>query len=157
MSNGEPINTILKVVIISLSTLFGSLFATSTYSKYKTNKKRLLANESKKEAIEKSLVKEKEKLEELNKIQKPIESEDNITSTKVEYLNKLKVLRNILEIYYQCGYNKNKYERYLQNGILEKKLSRYYTLEEIKLIREYLEEKKSTQVKETECKLKLCK
>lgn len=141
MTNGDIVNTILKVLIISLTTIFGGAFLLSNYNSYKYNKKKLDGNESKKEAIEKTLDKEKQKLEELNKTQKSSKLEEEMSSRKVNYLNRLRKLRNDLDAYYGCGYNKQKYERYLKSGKLEKKLSRKYTLEEIKLIKEYLQQK----------------
>ena len=143
MTNGDIVNTILKALIISLTTIFGGAFFLSNYNAYKTHKKKLEGNESKKEAIEKSLEKAKQKLEELNKTQKPSKLDEEMSSNKVNYLNRLRKLRNDLDVYYGCGYNKEKFERYLKSGKLERKLSKKYTLEEIELIKEYLEQSKS--------------
>ena len=54
-------------------------------------------------------------------------------------------LRDNLRVYYGCGYNIDKYQKYLQNGKLERKLAKYYTEEEIELIKNYLEEKQKEE------------
>lgn len=154
MSNGDVVNTILKILILSLTAVFGGAFTLSAYSSYKSHKRKLEANESKKEMIEKSLEKEKQKLEELEQTKQSALLEEEITSKDVNYLRRLIELREYLDLFYNCGYNKQKYERYLKSGKLEKKLERkQYREEEIKLMKEYLESKQNEYSNEQEMKL----
>ena len=137
--------TLIQGLMLSLITIFGGGFVFGINKSCKEKKKKLNGNETKKEAIEKSLEKEKEKLVELERTKQKTtidekELENNICSKKVNDLQALRNLRDNLRVYYGFGYNRKKYERYLKAGKLDKKLQKYYSQEEIELIRENLEE-----------------
>ena len=109
------------------------------------------------------LEKEKEKLINLEK-ERTRNNEDTKTYSKlVDDKKQLEALRKLLETYYEIGYNSEKYYRYYQQGKLEEKLQsyyryypqgkmeeklqRYYSDLEIKLAKEYLEQKGPSLVK----------
>jgi len=46
-------------------------------------------------------------------------------------------------LYYDCGYNEDKYTKYYQKGILDKKLLGRYTEYGVELIENYLEDKQT--------------
>lgn len=132
--------TLIQGLMLSLITIFGGGFVLGIYNSYKDKKRKLNGNKTKKEAIEKSLVQEKQKLEELEKTKQKTHLEEEMCSKKVNDLQSLRTLRDNLRAYYGCGYNRKKYERYLKAGKLEKKLQKYYSQDEIELIKENLEE-----------------
>ena len=141
---------LIQGLMITIITIFGGGFVFGIHKSCKEKKRKLSGNETKKEAIEKSLEKEKQKLEELEKTKQKTtiddkELENNICSKRVNYLHALLKLRDNLRAYYGCGYNIDKYQKYLQNGKLERKLAKYYTEEEIELIKNYLEEKQKEE------------
>ena len=104
--------------------------------------------------IEKSLEKEKQKLKELEQTKTEDFLEEKIVSKDVNYLKRLIELREYLDLFYMCGYNKEKYERYLKSGKLEKKLEKnQFKKEKIELIKEYLESKQKEYSNQQEMKL----
>lgn len=131
----------LKLFILAVTTLFGGSFTLSTYNAYKYNKKRLNGQKCKKSAIENSLEQAKQKLEKLNQEKESARLDENVCSNKVNYLMRLIKLRDYLNVYYGCGYNEKKYEKYYLAGTLEKKLERKYTKEQIQQIKDYFERK----------------
>lgn len=139
MTNGHA-RTLIQGLLLSLNTILGGGFILGLYNSYKDKKRKLNGNKTKKEAIEKSLVQEKQKLEELEKTKQKTHLEEEMCSKKVNDLQSLRNLRDNLRAYYGCGYNRKKYERYLKAGKLEKKLQKYYSQDEIELIKENLEE-----------------
>lgn len=134
------LSNVIKGVMLAGIGIFVLGFILPDIKNYKYNKRKLHGFETKKEEAEKLLEKEKEKLEELHKTKEVVQPKEKIYSKKVEYLNELIKQRVYLDLYYGCGYNRKKYEKYLQAGKLERKLLRKgYTEEEIKLIRENIE------------------
>ena len=65
----------------------------------------------------------------------------------VDDLKQLKRIKFYLNLYYNLGYNENKYYRYFQQGKLDKKLQKSYIKEEIDIAKEYFEEKEKVLVK----------
>lgn len=130
----------LKGFILSVTAFFGGIFTFSSYRSYRRNKKRVNGLLSEKKAIEETLEHEKEHLLDLQiEKQKTLHTEEYFEK-EVPDLEELRDLRNYLNLYYDCGYHKEKYGRYLQNGKLEKKLGKYYNEKGLELIEEYLEE-----------------
>ena len=132
--------TLIQGLLLSLNTIFGGGFLLGLYNSYNSKKRKLNGNTTKKDEIEKSLLKEKQKLEELEKIKQKTKLEEEMCSKKVHDLQALRNLRDNLRVYYGFGYNRKKYERYLKSGKLDKKLQKYYSQDEIELIKENLEE-----------------
>lgn len=135
------LGSFIKILVLSVTALFGSAFTLSTYKAYKYNQRRVKGQKCKKNAMEKSLEEAKQKLEKLNQEKEPSKLAENISSNKVNYLMELIKLRDYLNVYYGCGYNEKKYEKYYLAGTLEKKLERKYTEEQIKQIKDYFESK----------------
>lgn len=68
-------------------------------------------------------------------------------SVQVDDLQQLKMLKKHLELYYDLGYNEDRYRRYYQHQNLDKKLERLYSESEIALAKEYFKEKENVLVK----------
>lgn len=147
MSTNDAASIVIKGVTIVLTAVFGGVFTFSSYTSYKYNKKRLNGQLRKKEEIEKTIEKEKEKLEDLNKTREYAKLEENICSKKVSHLYRLTRLRDYLDIYYSCAFNREIFQKYLQANKLEKKLRKYYNDEEIELIRQELMKEEGYQRK----------
>ena len=92
--------------------------------------------------LEDELLKEEEKLEEL-KNSKSLKSESKNKSS-IEYL---KSLKKQIKIYYDLGYNNNKYKRQYKKGVLEHELSKNYDQEEIDIAKKYMEDEGPVLVK----------
>ena len=132
------VGPILKGLTVVATISCGSIAIIPTWKDYIKQKKRLNGQLRKKEELEKTIEQEKSKLEELNETREETKLKDNISSHRVEYLNRLLRIRNQIDVYYGIAANKEKYLKYLQAGKLERKLSKYYTDEEIEIIKEEL-------------------
>ena len=130
----------LKVFILSVTALFGGMLTYSSYSSYRKNKRKISGLLSEKKAIEETLDQEKAHLIDLQLEKKKVVASEEYFEKEVPDLEELRDLRNYLDLYYDCGYHKEKYGRYLQNGKLEKKLGKYYNEKGLELIEGYLEE-----------------
>ncbi len=153
-SDGKAFNTLIETnvgtfnvgaliiaVIGCISTPIFTLLESYLYKQYKDAKKTEKGINSELEFLEKQLEKETEKLESL-KQEKTKNNEDNSFRTvKVDDLQQLKMLRNYLQLYFDLGYNGEKYYQYYEQGKLDKKLEKNYDGEAIELAKEYLEEK----------------
>ena len=82
------------------------------------------------------LEREKEKLEELREKYQKNKSKFRITYINHEKIDEL--LNDTFKLYYDCGYNGNKYYKYFKKGVLEKRLSKKYSKEELEEIKRYL-------------------
>lgn len=103
--------------------------------------------ESKLSAARKKLLEEKKKLEELQLSKEKSISNNTCTDfnpIRIEIKDKevLKQLRDYLSFYEYCGYYEDKFQKYYQNVQLGQKLKKDHTVEEIKEINHYLEEKR---------------
>lgn len=142
MMEMHPLLTpIVKGIAIFFSAAFGGLAYLTSYFDGIENKRKLRGLESKKEALEKTLEAEKQHLEELNREKQKQESSEKFFTKEVDDLETLNDMRNYIELYYDCGVNRKKYEKYYQEGTLEKKLGKRYTPAGIKLIKEWLDQK----------------
>ena len=130
----------LKGFILSVTALFGGMLTYSSYSSYRKNKRKISGLLSEKKAIEETLDQEKAHLIDLQLEKKKVVASEEYFEKEVPDLEELRDLRNYLDLYYDCGYHKEKYGRYLQNGKLEKKLGKYYNEKGLELIEEYLQE-----------------
>lgn len=66
-----------------------------------------------------------------------------IETKKVDDKEEISQLLSYGSLYYDCGYNENKYIKYYQKGILNKKLLGRYTEYGVELIEDYLEDKQT--------------
>lgn len=135
----------VKGIAIFFSVTFGGLAYLTTFIDGITNKEQIRGLESKKEALEKTLEAEKKHLEELNREKQKQESTERFFEKEVDDLETLNDMRDYIELYYDCGVNRKKYERYYQEGTLENKLRKKYTPAGIELIKEWIEEKQAAE------------
>ena len=68
-------------------------------------------------------------------------------NVKVDDIEELKQLKNMLLLYYDLGFNPKKYYKLQKQGKLKERLAKKYSENEIKLVEQYLEEKGPTLVK----------
>lgn len=154
ISGGEAFNTLIETnvgtfnvgaliiaVIGCISTPIFTLLESYLYKQYKDAKKEEKGINSELEFLEKQLEKEKEHLENLKREKTKNNEDNNFRTVKVDDLQELKMLRNYLELYFDLGYNGEKYYQYYEQGKLDKKLEKNYDDEAIELAKEYLEEK----------------
>lgn len=150
MMEMHPLLTpVVKGIAVFFSITFGGLgFLTSFIDKI-NNKEKLRGLESKEEALEKTLKDEKEYLEKLHTEKQKQQSSENFFEREVDDLETLRSMRDYIDLYYDCGVNRKKYEKYYQEGTLDKKLSKKYTPEGIRLIKEWIESKNIADKEET--------
>lgn len=100
---------------------------------------------------------EKERLKE--DIDRLINEKNNTLETKAIESDKIieikdrdiiSYLLNVTKLYYECGYNQNKYLKYYLRGVLRKVLKSEYTDEQIELIAKKMKESLEKQLKELE-------
>ena len=99
------------------------------------------------EFLKRKLVEEKEKLNTLKKQSIETEKKEDFKIVKVDDIEELKQLKNMLLLYYDLGFNPKKYYKLQQQGKLKERLAKKYSENEIKLVEQYLEEKGPTLVK----------
>ena len=125
----------------------GLYLSTIQYINYKHRKKIKKAIDSELEFLKTKLIEKQDSLESL-KQEKQRNSED--TTFRLEKVNdtrELAALQNLSNVYYDLGYNDEKYYRYYQQGKLKERLQGKYSEEEIELAKKFLEEKGPTLVK----------
>lgn len=131
---------VIKYFTLGVTGIFGGLFTYSSFSSYRKNKKRVSGLISEKKALEETLDREREHLLDLQIEKNKTVAESEFFEKEVDDLETLRGIRSYINLYYDCGYNKEKYGKYLQDGKLSKKLGKYYNEHGIELIEEYLEE-----------------
>ncbi len=120
------------------------------YRDYKNSIKEEKGINSEIEFLKQQIIIEKQKLFELEKEKTKNREDKRFKSVEVDDLEKLKALKSYLNLYYDLGYNGEKYYKYYLQGKLDNKLCKYYNDVGIELAKEYLEEKVSTLVKKEE-------
>ena len=93
------------------------------------------------EFLYKQLVKEKEKLEELNNNKTKENMPEGLKISEINDRNLLESIKHNLELHYNLGYNLEKYYEYLEDGILEEKINEEYSQSDVEDAIEFLEEK----------------
>lgn len=137
--NEEVINLIKAMFIFGASTFSVSmLYTLFEYFNLKNVKK---GNSKELELLEKRLILEKDKLNNLKNSKAVVKENKNFKVVKINSLEELKKLRRYCDLYYKLGILEKKYLKYYQNEKLEKKLSKYYTNEELYIIEDYFKEK----------------
>lgn len=154
LTNGEKpiINTVFGAIpVYTLTTIstavfllpFCSLISLSLYHNYKTSQKEENGMQAELSFLKQALLKEKARLVELKN-----QNSDSRNTLKNEFecisiteSEKLSTIKCHLDLYYDCGYNINKYSKFYEKGILLMKLKKSHTDYEISLIEEYIGEK----------------
>lgn len=152
----NTINTIFGPMNEALlySSLFSALYLPfvglvefSMYRKHKDSLKKEKGINSALEFLKKQIIEERENLVALKKVKARTEEKKEFRVVKVDDLEKLKAVKSWLSLYYDLGYNGQKYYEYYQKGKLDAKLRKYYNDNGIGAAREYLEEKSPVLVK----------
>ena len=99
--------------------------------------------------LNKMLKEEKKKLKELQINKTIIQTKENLSVSQVNYLDKLKLLRDTLDFYNTLGYNENEFFEYYQNGELEEKLGDTLTNEEVYMAKDYFRKKEEKRLIKT--------
>lgn len=132
------------LISISMSICFIPISAgleLSMYKDYKYSLKREKGINSELGYLKQQIEKEKEYLESLKQERTRNKEKTDFRTVKVDDLQQLKALKSYLDLYFDLGYNGEKYYKYFQEGQLDTKLQKYYTDTGIQLAKEYIEEK----------------
>ena len=158
-NSGVYINTINTIFgPMNEALLYSSVFSTvflplaglmefNMYSQHKDRLKNEKGVNSELDFLKKQIFEEKEKLVELKKQKTKTELKNGFKVVKVDDIEKLKSLKSWFNLYYDLGYNEEKYYDYFQKGKLDSKLSKHYNEIGIEAAKEYLQEKGPTLVK----------
>ena len=125
----------------------GSSLSLYDYSNYKNKIKKVNGINSELEFLKLQVEREKETLISLQSNKTRNNEKIECKSVQVDDLQQLKMLKKHLELYYDLGYNEDRYRRYYQHQNLDKKLERLYSESEIVLAKEYFKEKENVLVK----------
>ena len=155
LSSGETISTtifgirsISEIIIFSCTVTYFPVavcLSIGEYFDYKKTLKKEKGIENQLLKLSETLKEEKEYLERIKRENLSSESQNNEKKLKIGIIDDKEILvnlRQLINLFYDCGYNEDKYYRYYQNGALKEKLYSHYTDEGIEMIEEYLEEKK---------------
>lgn len=126
-----------------LSITLGGMLSLTQYKSYKNSKKRLQGYVNEKENLELILKEIQENLMTLKNSLKQTSIDKKIETKKVDDKEEISQLLSYGSLYYDCGYNEDKYTKYYQKGILDKKLLGRYTEYGVELIEDYLEDKQT--------------
>lgn len=136
------------IPIVSISTIpFGALAEICQYIIYKDSIKKGNAINSELDFLRKEIENRKEHLEKLK--QEKVRNNENtdFRTVKVNDLQYLESLKSYLNLYSDLGYNYEKYYRFYQEGQLDQKLEKLYSVKNIQLAKEYFKEKGPTLTK----------
>lgn len=139
----EKIGISLYCLLNFLSFYFGGMLSLIQYKSYKKSKKRLQGYVNEKENLELILKEIQENLMTLKNSLKQTSIDKKIETKKVDDKEEISQLLSYGSLYYDCGYNEDKYTKYYQKGILDKKLLGRYTEYGVELIEDYLEDKQT--------------
>ena len=126
--------------IFSLAFAVRIVATMSEYIELKNLKKRIRGLNNGKISLDNKLLKERERLEQLNNEKEYVRNTGMVVK-RVNDSEEIKELRNLATLYYDCGYHEDEYTRYYKNNTLEGKLMRAFSSEEIEIIKEYFENK----------------
>lgn len=135
------LNLIYTLITGGIFIPFGALLSYVSHKDQMEYIKIQNGRENELEFLKNRLLKEKEKLEELNNNKTNNKEKKDTYSSKVDSIEELKKLRSYINLYYDLGYNEKKYYNYYGQGKLNNKLKKEYSEQGIKLANEYFEEK----------------
>ncbi len=144
-SSGQFLSMISSILFLPVA----ALLEFDTYRQYKRSLKEEKGVNNELEFLKKQLLEEKQVLEDL-KIKKQENNkidEKEFKVVKVDDKQQLDTLNSNLYLYFDLGYNEEKYLKYYQQGKLDEKLKDSYNDLGIEIIKETLEEKGPTLVK----------
>lgn len=137
MSQAMAVSIPMSICIIPLG-LGIELF---THSEYKNSIKKEKGINSQLAFLKQQIEKERDELEGLKQDKSKTNESTEFRTVKVDDLQQLKILREYLNLYFDLGYNGQKYYQYYQRGQLDRKLQKYYSDTGIQKAKDYLEEK----------------
>ena len=137
MSKVAVFTLAISVPLISLVSMFELAF----YTQHRDSQQKEKGVNSELEFLKKQIIIEKEKLASLQKEKIKKEEKKEFKVVKVDDLQTLQALKNSLCLYFDLGYNGEKYYKYYLQGKLDRKLDKYYNDTGIEIAREYLGEK----------------
>ena len=157
---GKPYNTIVDtmfgpmksgiastIIMTFFCETLGIVFSVEKLVDQLQNKRKLKGIEYQLEYLKKNIIREQEKLEELNRNKNYEHENKNFRMVKIND-EAIKNLNSELKLYYSCGYNGKKYYKYYKkHKQLPKELIETFKNGEIEIIREFLEEKGPQLVK----------
>lgn len=143
VNEGVLYSSIFSSIFLPLGTVLEVMF----YQQYKDEKRKEKGTNSELEFLQKQIIEEKQKLEDLKKEKKRAKEDKEFRVVEVDDEQQLKALKSYLSLYFDLGYNVEEYFKYYQHGKLDKKLRKYYTDKGIDVAKEYLEEKGPTLVR----------
>lgn len=137
-----PISIFLSGVISLVGIGFLDSVLLAWKSDIKIDEKKIGGNEKQYEYITKELAKQKELLEKLHNEKEKIKTNDSheLEITKINDKDRLNDLEYYMDLYYNLGYNYDKFLKYYNNGILREKMGKRYTYEKKELIENYFKE-----------------
>ncbi len=145
---GSMNEAVFSIGLCSITVLpLVSLFELDGYKKHRERLKEEKGVNSELDFLKEQLIKEKEHLIKLQNDKKRDNENKEFRVVEVNDLERLRNFRSHMNLFYDLGYNGEKYYKYLQEGKLETKLSKHYTELGIGVAKEYLEEKGPTLVK----------
>ena len=120
------LNLIYTLITSSFFIPFGALLSYVSHKNQMEYIKIQNGRENELEYLKNRLLKEKEKLEELNNNKNNTLKKESYSS-KVDSIEELKKIRSYINLYYDLGYNEKKYYNYYEQGILNTKLKNEYS------------------------------
>lgn len=149
LSNFGTINSFIKCSLATTLALSPLVCAEIiSYVHYKSAKKIIKGCKNQLDFLEKQLEKEKEILIELKNKEKRIKQEKEFKTPKIEPSKKIEKLEDNYSMYYDLGFNEDRYLRYFQKGNIDRLLQeKEYNDEQIEVAHLYLESKAKTLIR----------
>lgn len=142
--NNVFLHVIFGLFIFSPVVFFQQL---SLYCNYKNRQKEEMGIESELNFLKKEFEKQSEILDNLKKNCQRKQKNLEYRTEKVNDFERLEELKCLFDLYYQIGYEQEKYLAYYQKEILEKKLGTHYEDTDLERIKDYIEEKEPVLTK----------
>lgn len=144
------LSKMLTLFFCPVFTVIGGLMSYENYHFYKNKKKELNGKTTEVELLEKDLKEEKESLEILKQDKRKDKEEKikNNPKQKIDNKTYLNYLKDIRALYFDIGYNEQKYIKYYNKNKLNKKMKKYYSDESIEIIEKEIKEKVKSLNKE---------
>lgn len=120
--------------------IMGIAFEILAYIDYKRAIKKEKGIDNEIVFLKRQLEKERGVLKSLTKERLRDNESTELKTMIVDDVKQLEELKNLLELYFDLGYNEEKYYQYYQQGKIDKKLQKWYTEEGLQLAKECLEE-----------------
>lgn len=128
-------------MLMSIGIIPGLAIELFMHSAYKNSIKEEKGINSQLTFLKQQIEKEKDELEKLKQDKSKANESTEFRTVKVDDLQQLEALRDYLNLYFDLGYDGEKYYQFYQQGRLDSKLQKYYDDTGIQIAKDYLEEK----------------